>query len=157
ARRRSRRVWGRRVTAGRARVAAAHGGRLRGEAVGTGGRHRRQGGRAAGETRGDAAGAPLRRPLGSVKTVQTLEAHPHAQAVLGAALNDSPAHAYLLHGPAGSGKRKAARDFAAELLAKQARDPENAKMRAQHDTHVRSGWVPSGAHEMLRKDVDETV
>ena len=90
--------------------------------------------------------------------MQTLEAHPHAQAVLGAALNDSPAHAYLLHGPAGSGKRQAARDFAAELLAKQARDPENAKMRAQHGTHPDLTWVsPSGAHEMLRKDVDETV
>jgi DNA polymerase-3 subunit delta' len=90
--------------------------------------------------------------------VLTLDAHPHAQAVLGAALKDSPAHAYLLHGPAGSGKRQAARDFAAELLARSARDPENAKTRAQHGTHPDLTWVtPSGAHEMLRKDVDETV
>jgi len=90
--------------------------------------------------------------------VLTLDHHPHAKAVLGAALQDSPAHAYLLHGPAGSGKRQAARDFAAELLAKSARDPENAKTRAQHGTHPDLTWVtPSGAHEMLRKDVDETV
>jgi DNA polymerase-3 subunit delta' len=90
--------------------------------------------------------------------VHTLEAHPHAQAVLGAALSDSPAHAYLLHGPAGSGKRQAAKDFAAELLSRSARDPENAKTRAQHGTHPDLTWVtPSGAHEMLRKDVDETV
>ena len=36
----------------------------------------------------------------------TLDGHPHARAVLGAALKDEPAHAYLLHGPAGSGKRE---------------------------------------------------
>jgi len=90
--------------------------------------------------------------------VLQLDTHPHAKAVLGAALSDSPAHAYLLHGPAGSGKRQAARDFAAELLARNARDPENAKTRAQHGTHPDLTWVtPSGAHEMLRRDVDETV
>ena len=42
-----------------------------------------------------------------------LDQHPHAAAVLAAALEGAPAHAYLLHGPAGSGKRDAARDFAA--------------------------------------------
>ena len=52
-----------------------------------------------------------------------LAAHPHAEAVLGAALKDSPAHAYLLHGPAGSGKREVARAFAGQLLAKGAKDP----------------------------------
>ena len=36
-------------------------------------------------------------------------------ATLQAALRD-PAHAYLLHGPAGTGKRDAARAFAAALL-----------------------------------------
>ncbi len=50
--------------------------------------------------------------------------------VLGAALapERGPAHAYLLHGPAGTGKRDAARAFAAELLSRGARDPENARM-----------------------------
>ena len=52
-----------------------------------------------------------------------LDAHPHANAVLGAALKDEPAHAYLLHGPAGSGKREAARAFAGELLARGAQRP----------------------------------
>ena len=88
----------------------------------------------------------------------TLEGHPHARAVLGAALRDEPAHAYLLHGPAGSGKRTAARAFAAELLARGARDPENVKTRVEHGTHPDLTWVaPSGAHEMLRRDVDEAV
>ena len=88
----------------------------------------------------------------------TLEAHPHAKAVLGAALTDEPAHAYLLHGPAGSGKRSAARAFAGELLARGAKDPQNVKTRVDHGAHPDLTWVaPSGAHEMLRRDVDEAV
>jgi DNA polymerase III subunit delta' len=39
-----------------------------------------------------------------------------AKRLLEAALDDGPAHAYLLHGPAGSGKRDLARAFARELL-----------------------------------------
>ena len=84
-----------------------------------------------------------------------LDQHPHAAAVLGAALDGRPAHAYLLHGPAGTGKRAAARDFAAQLLA---RDSESARTRVLHGTHPDLTWVaPSGAHEMLRRDVQESV
>src|ERR687885_1750018 len=87
-----------------------------------------------------------------------LDQHPHARAVLGAALERRPAHAYLLHGPAGTGKRAAARAFAAELLARGAPDPAGARARVEHDAHPDLTWVaPSGAHEMLRHDVDETV
>jgi DNA polymerase-3 subunit delta' len=89
-----------------------------------------------------------------------LDAHPHAKAVLGAALqaNGTPAHAYLLHGPAGTGKRDAAREFAAELLARDVADAHNARIRALHGSHPDLTWVaPSGAHEMLRRDVDESV
>ena len=87
-----------------------------------------------------------------------LDQHPHAAAVLGAALDGRPAHAYLLHGPAGSGKRAAARDFAAALLARGADDPASARLRAQHGAHPDLTWVaPSGAHEMLRRDVGEPV
>jgi DNA polymerase-3 subunit delta' len=90
--------------------------------------------------------------------VLVLDAHPHARAVLGAALKGEPAHAYLLHGPAGSGKKEAARAFAGELLARGAKDPENARTRALHGAHPDLTWVsPSGAHEMLRRDVDEAV
>jgi len=39
-----------------------------------------------------------------------------AKRLLRAALEDGPAHAYLLHGPPGVGKRVAARAFAAELI-----------------------------------------
>jgi DNA polymerase-3 subunit delta' len=47
------------------------------------------------------------------------ENHPHAAAVLGAAVppEGDPSHAYLFHGPAGSGKREVARAFATALLA----------------------------------------
>jgi DNA polymerase-3 subunit delta' len=89
-----------------------------------------------------------------------LEPHPHAAAVLGAALDPGrgPAHAYLLHGPAGTGKRDAARAFAAELLSRGASDPDNARTRVEHGSHPDLTWVaPSGAHEMLRRDVDEAV
>jgi DNA polymerase III subunit delta' len=91
-------------------------------------------------------------------TLAALEPHPHAAAVLGAAAGGKPSHAYLLYGPAGSGKRQAARAVAAELLAIGAPDPDGARLRAQHGTHPDLTWVtPSGAHEMLRRDVDEAV
>ena len=96
--------------------------------------------------------------LRAVTTLAALEPHPHAAAVLGAAAAGRPSHAYLLHGPAGSGKRAAARALAAELLARGAPDPAHARTRVEHGTHPDLTWVaPSGAHEMLRRDVDEAV
>jgi DNA polymerase-3 subunit delta' len=92
--------------------------------------------------------------------VLALDAHPHARAVLGAALrlDGRPAHAYLLHGPAGTGKRAAARAFAAELLARGSADPDGARARVEHGAHPDLTWVaPSGAHEMLRRDVGDSV
>jgi DNA polymerase-3 subunit delta' len=44
-----------------------------------------------------------------------------AKRLLSAALTDGPAHAYLLHGPPGVGKRELAMLFAAELLGEHAR------------------------------------
>jgi DNA polymerase-3 subunit delta' len=100
-------------------------------------------------------------PAASIAPVlAALEPHPHAAAVLGAALEPGrvPAHSYLLHGPSGTGKRAAARAFAAELLGREAPDPDNARVRVQHGTHPDLTWVvPGGAHEMLRRDVDEAV
>ena len=91
-------------------------------------------------------------------TLAALEPHPHAAAVLGAAARGRPSHAYLLHGPAGSGERAAARAVAAELLCRDAADPEGARTRVEHGAHPDLTWVaPSGAHEMLRRDVDEAV
>src|SRR5215212_12048684 len=88
------------------------------------------------------------------------EHHPHARATLGAALapDRAPSHAYLFHGPAGSGKRTAARAFAAALLAEGAADPAGVRLRVEHGTHPDLTWVvPSGAHEMRREDVDQPV
>ena len=89
-----------------------------------------------------------------------LDDHPHAAAVLGSALRPGgrPSHAYLFQGPAGTGKRDAARAFAAELLAEGAADPDSARARTRSGAHPDLTWVaPSGAHEMLRRDVDQAV
>jgi DNA polymerase-3 subunit delta' len=89
-----------------------------------------------------------------------LERHPHARAVIGPALGEPlhPSHAYLFHGPGGAGKRAAARALAAELLAEGAEDPGSARLRVAHGTHPDLTWVaPSGAHEMLVSDIDESV
>ena len=51
----------------------------------------------------------------------SLPEQPHAKRLLAAALDDGPAHAYLFHGPAGVGKRRAAFAFAGALLGDQAR------------------------------------
>ena len=50
-----------------------------------------------------------------------LPEQPEARRLLRAAVAEGPAHAYLLHGPAGVGKRAAARAFAAELLGDERR------------------------------------
>src|SRR3954469_5993840 len=79
--------------------------------------------------------------------------------VLGAALEHGEAsHAYLFHGPPGTGKRTAARALAAELLAAGEADPEAAKKRVLAGTHPDLTWVkPTGAHVMRVSDVDEPV
>jgi len=87
------------------------------------------------------------------------EDHPHARMVLGSALaSGSPSHAYLFHGPPGTGKRTAAMALAAELLAEGEDDPDAARARALHGTHPDLTWVkPTGAHVMRVSDVDGPV
>jgi DNA polymerase-3 subunit delta' len=80
--------------------------------------------------------------------------------VLGAALppGGQPSHAYLFHGPAGSGKRAVARGFAAALLADGSPDPQGATERVTRGAHPDLSWVtPSGAAEMLVSDIDQPV
>jgi len=92
--------------------------------------------------------------------LEVVDRHPHARAVLRAAVppEGAPSHAYLFHGPAGAGKREAARAFAAELLAEGASDPVNARRRVVEGVHPDFTWVkPSGAAEMLVSDIDEPV
>jgi DNA polymerase-3 subunit delta' len=50
-----------------------------------------------------------------------LPEQPEARLLLAAAVREGPAHAYLFHGPAGVGKRAAARAFAAALLGDERR------------------------------------
>lgn len=55
-----------------------------------------------------------------------------AKRLLEAALAEGPSHAYLLHGPAGVGKRSAAQAFAGALLG----DPRRVDARTHPDLHV---------------------
>ncbi len=68
---------------------------------------------------------------------------PEAKRLLEAALAEGPAHAYLLHGPAGVGKRTAAFAFAAALLG----DARRVEARTHPDLYV---LEPLG--EMIRID-----
>jgi DNA polymerase III subunit delta' len=92
--------------------------------------------------------------------LRDLQRHPNANAVLAPALEPGgkPSHAYLFHGPGGSGKREIARQIAATLLAQGAADEASAHARALAGSHPDLTWVvPSGAHEILVSDIDEPV
>ena len=63
--------------------------------------------------------------------------------MLAAELERDPSHAYLFHGPAGTGKSTAARAFAAALLAEGSDDPESVQRRVGNGTHPTSpGFGP---------------
>jgi DNA polymerase III subunit delta' len=92
-------------------------------------------------------------------TLAGTEDHPQARMVLSTALDSGePSHAYLFHGPAGTGKRTVARAFAAELLAAGADDPDAVRTRVLHGTHPDLTWVrPTGAHVMRVDDIEGPV
>ena len=86
------------------------------------------------------------------------EDHPQARMVLTTGLDAGPSHAYLFHGPAGTGKRTAARAFAAELLAEGSPEPDDVRRRVENGSHPDITWVkPTGAHVMRTDDVAEPV
>jgi DNA polymerase-3 subunit delta' len=90
--------------------------------------------------------------------VHGTETHPQARMILSAGLAGDASHAYLFHGPAGVGKRTAARAFAAELLAAGSPDPDNARHRVLDGAHPDLTWVkPTGAHVMRTDDVADPV
>src|SRR5262245_66629629 len=68
---------------------------------------------------------------------------PEATRLLGAALKEGTAHAYLFHGPAGVGKRSAAFAFASALLG----DERRVESRSHPDLYL---LRPLG--EMIRID-----
>jgi DNA polymerase-3 subunit delta' len=79
------------------------------------------------------------------------EHQPAARAALVAALVD-PVHAYLLAGPPGSGKRAAARAFAAELIAAGSPDHDDARRRAlaEPSPHPDLVWLaPQGTQHLV--------
>jgi DNA polymerase III subunit delta' len=96
------------------------------------------------------------------KSEALLEATEHqarARVALSAALAGDPSHAYLFRGPRGSGKRAAARAFAAEVLAAASADPEDARRRGLLDPspHPDLVWLaPTGAQHMV-EEVRERV
>jgi DNA polymerase-3 subunit delta' len=92
-------------------------------------------------------------------TLAGTEDHAHARMVLGAAVESGvPSHAYLFHGPPGSGKRTAARALAAELLSAGEDDADAARRRVMAGTHPDLTWVkPTGAHVMRVSDIDAAV
>ena len=83
-------------------------------------------------------------------TLAGTEDHPQARMVLSTALaSGEPSHAYLFHGPAGTGKRTVARAFAAELLAEGSDDPG----RGPHARDARSASGSDlGAAERRARD-----
>jgi DNA polymerase III subunit delta' len=88
------------------------------------------------------------------------EDQPRVRIALEAGLRDDAAlsHAYLFHGPSGSGKRAAAREFAAALIARDSADPDDTRRRVLSGVHPDIAWVePRGAHEILVADVREEV
>jgi DNA polymerase-3 subunit delta' len=87
------------------------------------------------------------------------EHQPRARVALTAALASGPSHAYLFRGPRGAGKAAVARAFAAEILAEEAKDPEDARRRALIDPspHPDLVWLtPRGAQHMV-EEVRERV
>ncbi len=89
----------------------------------------------------------------------SVEHQPRAKVALNAALAGAPSHAYLFRGPKGSGKRAAARAFAAEILAGASEDPEDVRRRALLDPspHPDLVWlVPRGAQHLV-EEVRERV
>jgi DNA polymerase III subunit delta' len=91
--------------------------------------------------------------------LEATENQARARVALKAALAGDPSHAYLFRGPRGSGKRAAARAFAAEVIATASGDPEDARRRALLDPspHPDLVWLaPTGAQHMV-EEVRERV
>lgn len=95
----------------------------------------------------------------STTLADSTEHQARAQMALSAALATGPSHAYLFRGPRGAGKSAVARAFAAEILATDAADPDDARRRVLIDPspHPDLVWLtPRGAQHMV-EEVRERV
>jgi DNA polymerase III subunit delta' len=91
---------------------------------------------------------------------ESTEHQPRARVALSAALASGPSHSYLLHGPRGSGKKTAARAFAAEILVAGAEDPDDARRRALLDPspHPDLVWIaPRGAQHLVEEVREQVI
>ena len=82
-----------------------------------------------------------------------------AGAALSAALRDGPSHAYLFQGPPGSGKKRIARAFAAEILVMGSQNPDETRRRALLDPspHPDLIWLKPVGMSHAVADVREEV
>jgi len=89
---------------------------------------------------------------------EATEDQPAARLALATALATTT-HAFLLSGPPGAGKRRAARAFAAELLADGAPDPADARRRALADPspHPDLVWLEPPGNQHLVEAVRARV
>jgi DNA polymerase-3 subunit delta' len=90
--------------------------------------------------------------------VEATAEQPGARAALAAAMRSGPAHAYAFVGPAGSGKRAAARAFAAALLATGVADPAASagvwrRALADPSPHPDLTWLRPPGNQHLVDDV----
>ena len=92
------------------------------------------------------------------KLAEATEHQPAARIALESGVA-TPHHAYLLIGPSGTGKRAAARAFAAEILAGGSPDPDDARRRAlaTPSPHPDLVWLTPPGTQHLVDEVREQV
>ena len=98
--------------------------------------------------------------MSTVTLDSSTEYQARARVALTAALAGGASHAYLFRGPRGAGKGAVARAFAAELLALEAADPDDAKRRVMLDPspHPDLVWLrPRGAQHMVEEVREQVI